>query len=255
MDRQVVGLLCRTSDRGREPAEGTPELAALLGTAAGCTSSRTPRSSRASSSSCTSTSTCSTRSRSLPASRSGRPDARRPARLPRPRHRRLHARGRRDHVGGAGARRAGRRRDRTAAGTTMSEETRTASSIRRPLADDLRERRAAARLGAARSASSAGTRPASSPRASASTCSSTPARTGSSASTPGSITRCAAWRARRRRDGVFRLGGPAVRRCDARRLERQQVLRGRRRAGVRRTPAGAADERGDRRVGAGGRGQ
>ena len=30
MDRQVVGLLCRTSDRGREAAEGTRELAELL---------------------------------------------------------------------------------------------------------------------------------------------------------------------------------------------------------------------------------
>ncbi len=31
MDRQVVGLLCRTSDRGREAADGTRELAELLG--------------------------------------------------------------------------------------------------------------------------------------------------------------------------------------------------------------------------------
>jgi arginase family enzyme len=31
VDRQVVGLLCRTSDRGREAAEGTRELAELLG--------------------------------------------------------------------------------------------------------------------------------------------------------------------------------------------------------------------------------
>jgi arginase family enzyme len=30
VDRQVVGLLCRTSDRGREAAEGTRELAELL---------------------------------------------------------------------------------------------------------------------------------------------------------------------------------------------------------------------------------
>jgi hypothetical protein len=30
MERQIVGLLCRTSDRGREAAEGTRELAALL---------------------------------------------------------------------------------------------------------------------------------------------------------------------------------------------------------------------------------
>ena len=30
MDRQVVGLLCRTSDRGREAVEGTRELAELL---------------------------------------------------------------------------------------------------------------------------------------------------------------------------------------------------------------------------------
>jgi arginase family enzyme len=31
VDRQVVGLLCRTSDRGREAAEGARELAELLG--------------------------------------------------------------------------------------------------------------------------------------------------------------------------------------------------------------------------------
>jgi arginase len=30
MERQIVGLLCRTSDRGREAAEGTRELAELL---------------------------------------------------------------------------------------------------------------------------------------------------------------------------------------------------------------------------------
>jgi arginase len=31
VDRQIVGLLCRTSDRGRDAAEGTRELAELLG--------------------------------------------------------------------------------------------------------------------------------------------------------------------------------------------------------------------------------
>ncbi|MEA2156021.1 MAG: arginase, partial [Solirubrobacteraceae bacterium] len=31
MDRQLTGLLCRTADRVREPAQGTRELAELLG--------------------------------------------------------------------------------------------------------------------------------------------------------------------------------------------------------------------------------